>query len=296
MYFISFALKNMRPSYSSKNSGFLSVFYDVVASTYTHKEFFMSFLSKLGSSDKATGTQPAAAAGVSGKNESSKPCCASIRTFYSSAKAKVQQFDRVAFQQSCARAVVSFVGTGTVTTAFLGAGLKKIVEIGLQRNSSDWLWGWAPSFSLAQNTSLSSITCGIAVAPTVPAMVAIAVTDAVCQNKFAETKGWAGIAGRHGLGLAFTIGAAVVVPVVAPLLPTYAAAVVNLVSLPELLPVYAAGKAVANTVSLLDQYSKDSNVLSTNCAAARERIGRVLTPLREAGRALVALQDDKKAK
>ena len=155
----------------------------------------------------------------------------------------VQQFNRVAFLQSCARGAVSLVGK--TTTAFLATGLKKFAEIELQRRASA---------DFAQTVSLPLAIGRAATAATTAAIVAVSVVDTAFANTFSEEGNgtWTGALKRNAPGL----------------LTAAATTFITGAALPETLTAYAVYKVADRVIGFLREYGEDAQVQVVNCQLA----------------------------
>lgn len=183
------------------------------------------------------------------------PRCTSIRALGQSFRGAVQQFDRVRFLQSCARGVVSFVGTGTVVPAFLAIGIKQCIEIQLERNSGGFF---------GQTVFLSESVGKAVTSTAAAAMVAVAATDALFHEVFAEEKGketWSGTAKRNAPGLVVALGATAMVGTAVPVL-------------------YGLSKGMHKVTLFCEAYGKDANAQFFNYQGAVIKAKEVIGILR----------------
>ena len=146
-----------------------------------------------------------------------------------------QGFNGVAFRQGAAGVIISL--TEKTTTAFLSTGLKKFVEIGLQRRAD---------LDFASTVSLPVAVGRAATAPTTAALVAVAAVDTVfhkvCAEKENETT-WKGTLKRNVPGLLTALGTTFITGA----------------TLPETLAIYATYKAASKVMTFLKDYEKNAD-------------------------------------
>ena len=118
--------------------------------------------------------------------------CRSLSNCGSRLQERVRNFDRVGFQQSCARGFVSLMGK--TTTAFLSTGVKKFVEISLQRRAST---------DFANAVTIQHAVGAAATAQATCVTVAVGAVDSIFANVCSEQEGketWKGMVKRNGPG------------------------------------------------------------------------------------------------